>query len=50
MATIRIIPMHINKGKSAAQCLKARISYVLNPKKNRGWALGFFLCLCAGNS
>lgn len=33
MATIRIIPMHINKGKSAAQCLKARISYVLNPKK-----------------
>ena len=33
MATTRIIPMHINKGKSAAQCLKARISYVLNPKK-----------------
>lgn len=39
MATTRIIPMHINKGKSAAQCLKARISYVLNPKKQRMGAL-----------
>ena len=27
MATTRIIPMHINKGKSISQCLKARIDY-----------------------
>ena len=33
MATTRIISMHINKGKSIAQCLKARIDYVKNPDK-----------------
>ena len=33
MATTRIIPMHINKGKTIAQCMKARIDYVKNPDK-----------------
>lgn len=33
MATTRIIPMHINKGKTITQCMKARIDYVKNPDK-----------------
>ena len=33
MATTRIIPMHINKGKTIAQCMKARIDYVKDPDK-----------------
>ena len=33
MATTRIIPMHINKSKTIAQCMKARIDYVKNPDK-----------------
>ena len=33
MATTRIISMHINKGKTIAQCLKARLDYVKNPDK-----------------
>ena len=28
MATTRIIPMHIKKGKTIAQCLKARVANV----------------------
>lgn len=39
MATTRIIPMHINKGKTIAQCLKARVDYVKNPDKTAGGAL-----------
>ena len=33
MATTRIMSMHINKGKTIAQCLKARLDYVKNPDK-----------------
>lgn len=33
MATTRLIAMHRNKGKSIAQCLKARTDYAMNPKK-----------------
>ena len=33
MATTRIIRMHINKGKTIAQCLKNRIDYAKNPEK-----------------
>lgn len=36
MATTRIIPIHISRGKTAAQCLKARIDYILNPNKTAG--------------
>ena len=39
MATTRIIPMHINKGKTIAQCLKARVDYVKNPDKTEDGAL-----------
>ena len=39
MATTRIIPMHINKGKTIAQCLKARVEYVKNPNKTDGGEL-----------
>lgn len=39
MATTRIIPMHINKGKTIAQCLKARMEYVKNPDKTDGGEL-----------
>ena len=33
VATTRIIPMHINKGKTILQCFTDRIDYVLNPDK-----------------
>lgn len=33
MATTRIIPMHISKGKTIAQCLRDRIDYGKNPEK-----------------
>ena len=33
MATTRIIPMHINKGKTIAQCLSDRTEYAINPDK-----------------
>ena len=39
MATTRIIPMHINKGKTIAQCLKARVEYVKNLDKTGGGEL-----------
>lgn len=39
MATTRIIPMHINKGKTIAQCMKARLDYVKNPDKTEGGEL-----------
>ena len=39
MATTRIISMHINKGKSIAQCLKARLDYVKNPDKTESGEL-----------
>ena len=39
MATTRIIPMHINKGKPIAQCMTARLDYVKNPDKTAGGEL-----------
>ena len=39
MATTRIIPMHINKGKTISQCMKARIDYVKNPDKTEAGTL-----------
>ena len=45
MATTRIIPMHINKGKTIAQCMKARIDYVKNPDKTEeGELISSFAC------
>ena len=39
MATTRIIPMHLNKGKTLAQCLADRSEYGMNPDKTEGGAL-----------
>ena len=45
MATTRIIPMHINKGKTIAQCLKARVEYVKNPDKtDSGELISSYAC------
>ena len=39
MATTKLISMHINKGKTIAQCLKKRTDYVKNPEKTEGGSL-----------
>ncbi|MCD8130405.1 MAG: relaxase/mobilization nuclease domain-containing protein [Lachnospiraceae bacterium] len=39
MATTRLIPMHINKGKTAAKSLKDRTDYGKNPEKTRNGEL-----------
>lgn len=39
MATTRIIPMHLNKGKTLAQCLADRTEYGVNPDKTEGGTL-----------
>ena len=39
MATTRIIPMHLNKGKTVAQCLTNRTDYAENPEKTEGGSL-----------
>lgn len=45
MATTRIISMHINKGKTIAQCLKARLDYVKNPDKTEhGRLISAYAC------
>ena len=36
MATTRIIPMHMNQGKSLLQSISARTDYVMNPDKTDG--------------
>ena len=33
MAATKLIAMHINKGKTLAQCLKTRTDYAMNPDK-----------------
>ena len=33
MATTRLIPLHVNKRKTAAACMKARLDYAENPDK-----------------
>ena len=45
MATTRIMPMHINKGKTISQCMKARIDYVKNPDKTEdGTLISSYAC------
>ena len=39
MATTRIISMHVNQGKTIADCLTDRIDYSKNPKKTQGGEL-----------
>lgn len=33
MAATRLIALHINKGKTVAQCLRERTDYAQNPEK-----------------
>ena len=45
MATTRIMSMHINKGKTIAQCLKAWLDYVKNPDKTeQGRLISAYAC------
>ncbi len=45
MAATRIIPMHHNKGKTVAQCLKARIEYAVNEEKTEeGRLISSYAC------
>jgi len=45
MATTRIIPMHINKGKTIAQCLSDWTEYAINPDKTEaGEFVSSFAC------
>ncbi len=45
MAATRIIPMHLNKGKTIAQCLKDRIDYGADPDKTEdGELISAFAC------
>ena len=39
MAATRLIPLHVNKGKTAAACLKDRMDYAQNPEKTDGGEL-----------
>ncbi|MCQ2511679.1 MAG: relaxase, partial [Lachnospiraceae bacterium] len=39
MAATRLIAMHINKGHTVAECLKARTDYAANPEKTEGGEL-----------
>lgn len=45
MATTRIISMHVNKGKTIAQCLTDRTDYARNPDKtDRGELISSYAC------
>jgi len=45
VAATRIIPMHHNKGKTVAQCLKARIEYAVNEEKTEeGRLISSYAC------
>lgn len=39
MAATRITSIHINKGKTARQCIGERLDYIMNPKKTDGGIL-----------
>ena len=39
MAATKLIPLHVNKGKSAAVCMKERLDYAQNPEKTDGGEL-----------
>ena len=45
MATTRIMSLHVSKGKSAGQCIKERLDYIMNPDKtNGGELISTFAC------
>ena len=45
IATTRIIAMHINKGKTLAQCISDRTDYAINPDKTKdGELISAYAC------
>jgi len=44
MAATRLIPLHVNKGKTAAKSLKDRMDYAQNPVKTEGEYIGSYEC------
>ena len=45
MAATRIISIHVNKGKTARQCITARLNYIINPQKtDDGILISTFAC------
>ena len=45
MAATRIISIHVNKGKTARQCIAARLNYIMNPQKtDDGILISTFAC------
>ena len=45
MATTRIIPLHLNKGKTLKQCLISRTDYAKNPDKtDNGTLVSSYAC------
>ena len=45
MAATRIIPLHLNKGKTLAQCLGDRTDYAKNPEKtDKGNLISSYAC------
>ena len=43
MAATRLIPMHVNKGKTLAQSLGDRTDYAKNPEENEPGPIGYRL-------
>ena len=39
MATTMIMSVHVNKGKTARQCITDRLNYIMNPDKTDGGLL-----------
>lgn len=39
METTNIISIHVGKDKTAYQCIKERLDYIMNPKKDGRWNL-----------
>ena len=45
MATTRIMSLHVSKGKTASQCIRERLDYIMNPDKtNGGELISTFAC------
>ena len=46
MAVTRLMPMHINEGRSVLQCFQDRTNYAMNPKKTReGELVSSYMCV-----
>ena len=43
MAATRLIALHINKGKTVAQCLRERTDYAQDPEKTANFGFCFLI-------